>query len=115
MIKYRTRSDKIEALEIERETDKQVVLPAKNGCRSYRENKVSDWSNWHDTWEAAHAFLVEKAERDIDSLHTRIERAKERLERIKGMTHNDQRVVKDSLTTGGVACGSADELRGEKW
>ncbi len=58
MIKYRTRFDKIEALEVERETDKQVVLPARDGFRSSRENKVSDWSNWHDTWEAAQAGFM---------------------------------------------------------
>ncbi len=88
MIKYRTESNKIEAMEVERETDKQVVLPAKNGYPSRRENKVSDWRNWHDTWEAAHAFLVANAQRDIDSLRKQLERANGKLGQIKGMTPN---------------------------
>lgn len=86
MIKYRTRFDKIEALEVERETDKQVVLPARDGCRSCRENKVSDWSRWHDTWEAAHAFLIAEATREVESLRMRLEKAKGKLGQIKGMT-----------------------------
>ena len=88
VIKYRTSFNKIEALEVERETDKQVVLPANNGFRSSRENKVSDWSNWHDTWEAAHAFLVAKAERDVSSLRMRLEQAKGKLGQIKAMRSN---------------------------
>ena len=85
MIKYRTRFDKIEALEVERETDKQVVIPAQNGCRSFRENKVSDWSNWHDTWDEAHTFLVRNAERKVESCRMALERAKGEAGQIKGM------------------------------
>lgn len=88
VIKYRTQFNKIEALEVERETDRQVVLPARDGFRSRRENKVSAWSNWHDTWEAAHAFLVAKAERDVETLRVRLEKAMGTLEQIKGMTPN---------------------------
>lgn len=88
MIKYRTRFDKIEALEVERETDKQVVLPARNSFRSRRENKVSGWSNWHDTWNAAHEFLIANAERDVETLRMRLEQAKGKLWQIRGMTPN---------------------------
>jgi hypothetical protein len=50
MIKYRTRFNKIEAIEIERETEKQIVLKdTKYNGKQYRENKQSDWSNWHDS------------------------------------------------------------------
>lgn len=90
MIKYRTMFDKIEALEVERETDKQVVLPARDGLRSRRENKVSDWLTWHDTWEAAHAFLVANAEREVETLRMRLEQAKGKLGQIKGMTPNTE-------------------------
>lgn len=85
MIKYRTRFDKIEALEVERETEKQVFLPAKHGNRAIRENKVSDWSNWHDSWDLAHNFLVAKAERDVELLRMRLEQAKGKAEKIRGM------------------------------
>ena len=80
MIKYRTRWDSIEAIEVDRETAKQVVL--KSGSR---ENKVSDWSNWHDTWEDAHAFIVKNAELAVERLRTKLERAKGELGQIKGM------------------------------
>ena len=85
MIKYRTRFDEIEALEVERETAHQVFLPANNGIRAGRENKVSDWRNWHDSWEVAHAFLVANAERDVESLRMRLEQAKGKLGQIRGM------------------------------
>ena len=80
MIKYRTVLSKIEAIEIKRETDKQVVLL--NGSR---ENKASSWGNWHDTWGAAHAFLVADAERDVEMKKVRLEQAKGKLGHIKGM------------------------------
>ena len=92
MIKYRTRFDKIEALEVERETDKQVVLPAKGGCRSSRENKESDWSNWHDTWDEAHAFLIRNAEQKVDACRLALERAKGELGQIKGMKRPNMQV-----------------------
>ena len=105
MIKYRTRFDKIEALEVERETDKQVVLPSSGGTRSYRENKVSDWSNWHDTWEDAHAFLIARAEREVQSLRMRLEQAKGKLGQIKGMKPNDQVEAR-------AACGTSPRTPG---
>lgn len=85
MLKYRTSWDRIEAFEVERETEKMVILPAKNGQRSIRENKVSEYCRWHDTWEAAHAFLVAKAEKDVESLRMRLEQAKGKLGQIRGM------------------------------
>lgn len=84
MIKYRTRFEKIEALEVLRETAHQVVLPPTRG-RETRESKRSDWSNWHDTWEEAHAFLVDKAQREVDAIRGQLERAKGKLGNIKGM------------------------------
>jgi hypothetical protein len=88
MIKYRTRFNKIEALEVERETAQQVVLSSKNGQRGSRENKVSDWSNWHDSWDAAHAFLIANSEKNVASARVKLERAKGELGQIKGMTPN---------------------------
>lgn len=93
MIKYRTRFDNIEALEVERETAKQVFLPATNGTRARREDKVSDRSNWHDSWDAAHAFLVANAERDVESLRMRLEQAKGRVGQIRGMKPPTERRV----------------------
>ena len=83
MIKYRTRFEKIEEIEIERETDKQLVF--KNGRKEY---KFSSWSNYHDTWDDAHKFLIEIEEKRVDSLRLQLERAKGKLGQIKGMTAN---------------------------
>ena len=84
MIKYRTRFNEIEAFEIVRETENQVILMLDNG-RENRSNKVTDLTNWFDTWEEAHAFLVDQAQRDVDSLRMRLTQANGRLGQIKGM------------------------------
>ena len=89
MLKYMTRYNKIEAVEVVRETPQQVVILNRSG-RETRENKRSDsWSNWHDTWEAAHAFLVAEAEDDMEGLRKRLERASEKLIQIKTMKPNE--------------------------
>ncbi len=88
MIKYRTRFDEIKAIEVLRETDKQVVLLV--GKTERRENKVSGWSNWHDTWEDAHAFLIAQAEREVNSLRLQLELAKGTLGQIKGIKPSDK-------------------------
>lgn len=84
MIKYRAMFGKIEAVEIERETEKQVVL-AGYGGRIRRENKVSDWYSWHDTWEGAHKVLIEAAEQKVKNLRLSLETENGRLGQIKGM------------------------------
>jgi hypothetical protein len=85
MIKYRTKFGKIEAVEIERETDKQIVHFANKYGHSRRENKVSDWLNWHDTWDDAHKFLIEKAERSVECCRLALMSANEKLVQINGM------------------------------
>ena len=84
MIKYRTGYDKIEAIDVIRETEKFVFINGWGG-KERREAKRADWVNWHDSWEAAHAFIVAKEEKEIESLRSRLERAKGKLGQIKGM------------------------------
>lgn len=91
MIKYRTRFEKIEALEVDRETEHMVFLPAQGGSRPRQEHKVSDWSNWHDSWDAAHAFLVAQAERNVEALRMNLAQAKGRLGQIRGMKPPSQK------------------------
>ena len=79
MEKYRTRFDKVERLDIEKETEKTVTI---NGRR---ENKRSDWQNWHDTFDDAKQFLVDAAQREVDGLRRRLESAKGKLGNAKGM------------------------------
>jgi hypothetical protein len=85
MIKYRTAWNEIEALEVLRETNSQVVRAVGSHAIERREAKRSEHYNWHDTWEDAHAFLIERAEAEVQTLRNKLEQAKGRLGQIKGM------------------------------
>lgn len=89
MIKYRTWRDEIEAHDVLRETDKTVVLAPETSANpsklERKEAKRSDGRNWHNNWDDAKAFLVEDAQKEVDSLLAKLERAKGRLGQIKGM------------------------------
>lgn len=88
MIKYRTQEEKIEPIEIVRETKAQVVIIDTRG-REQRESKRSDWRNWHDTWEDAHAFLIEKAESKVAFAQSGLNIAKAELVKIKDLGQQD--------------------------
>lgn len=81
MLKYRTyvSSHKIDAVEVERETDISVWV----GNR--RRAKLTSYDCYFDTWEEAHEFLVDNAERDVECIRLNLERAKGKLGQIKGM------------------------------
>lgn len=99
MVKYQTNScrygveSKITAVEIIKETEKQVHIlvewedswSKKKHSRVYRELKESQYHHWHDTWEEAHAYLMEQANRHVESIRLNLERAKGALGNIKGM------------------------------
>jgi hypothetical protein len=80
MKKYRAQFYKIEEIEVLRETEKQVVLM--NGLR---ESKTTEWQSWHDSFEDAKQHLIDAAQKDIDSINTRLNFAKERLEKINSL------------------------------
>lgn len=83
---YRVRWAKIEAFEVLRTTAKQVVLPSthrKGG--EEREAKETGWYSWHETWESAHARIVADAQKKVDILRLKLERAKGELGNAKGM------------------------------
>jgi hypothetical protein len=86
MIMYRVRSGKIYAVEVLRATDRQVVLanPHRIGGEE-REKKESIWHSWHETWEAAHAHMIDEAQSKVNSLRKQLECANGDLGRIKGM------------------------------
>ena len=91
MIKYQTKwhgstMAEINALEILRETEKQVVLAPKHiKGKESRENKKSDWQCWFDTWDEAHDFLVSEAQKQVDDLRFKLQQANGSLGNIKGM------------------------------
>ena len=82
MIKFRTcdfGKNLIEEIDVERETDSSVWI---NGRRSA---KNSSWHKYWDSWEEAHAFLLEKAEKSLQSARRSLERAQGEYGNIKGM------------------------------
>jgi len=82
---YRVRWGKIEAIEVLRTTDKQVVLPSPSKGGEERQAKETDWYTWHETWEAAHARLVSDAQAKVDGLRKKLEVANGALGNAKGM------------------------------
>ena len=91
--KYRIRSsgmpEKIEVVFVLRETAKSVFLPMEKS-KSFpegerREQKVSDWVEYYNTWNDAHAALLSKAEARINKAQKELNQANELAEKIKGM------------------------------
>jgi hypothetical protein len=88
MKKYKTRrrQTSIEEVEIIRETDFFVYLPAgyrKSGER--RESKNSEYENYFDTWEQAHASLLNRAENKVGSARIELSKAESELQTVQGM------------------------------
>jgi hypothetical protein len=85
MIKYRTGGlgSLIEAVEVEKETEKCVWIKYKYETR--REAKGSGYRCYFDAWEAAHAYLLQKAENECAGCRRRLEEANGHLGNIKGM------------------------------
>lgn len=84
MIKYRTHWNEIKAIEVAGETTTQIITQ-----QGRRERKRASWTNWHDTWEAAHAFLVGNAEKVVARLQKELENAQQKLEQIKAMKKDE--------------------------
>lgn len=85
MIKYKAMFGEIKAYEIASETAKTVTIADTKEWTGRRENKVTDYYSWHDTWEAAHAHLIAEAQRKVDSLRVQLGSAQGKLGQIKGM------------------------------
>ncbi|MGZ3351739.1 MAG: hypothetical protein ACXU89_22660 [Xanthobacteraceae bacterium] len=99
IVKFKTSfsADKIEEIEVVRETEQSVFLPVnarflagKKGVNERRDAKRSTYVQYHDTWADAHAFLVGKAQREVESLRSRLEQAKGKLGQIKGMKPSER-------------------------
>ena len=87
MIKYRTSgTTNIEKVEVLRETKSQVVFPSNLGNRKERrENKISTWINYFDTWEEAKAHLLKISERKLIRARISLEQANGVHGNIKGL------------------------------
>jgi hypothetical protein len=71
--KYRTNRsnypDYIHPVQVAKETEKSV-WPV--GGRNAREAKISDYVQYHDTWEEAHKWLVKRANKRVNSAIIRL-------------------------------------------
>lgn len=86
---------KIERVECTRETDKAVwvleypwTIDGGRGTKpptERRRMKTSESDNYHATWEDAHAYLLERAEYELDSARTRLAQAQGTHGNVKGM------------------------------
>ena len=94
IIKYKTGcgADKIEQVEVLRETNVSVFLPVNarslagaKGVDERRDAKRSTYAQYHDTWEDAKAYLMAKAEGEVVAARRRLEQANSKLGNIKGM------------------------------
>ena len=69
MIKYITGGfENIKEIEVHKETEKTVWFKDKDYTGKIidsKSSKRSAWRNWHDTWEDAHNFLLEKTKKNI--------------------------------------------------
>lgn len=88
MIKYATNKwnrTEIKAVTIDRETEASVWI---NGRRSAKD---SEYGKYHDTWDAAHEHLLEKAEVKVRSLRRQLEVANSELGNVKGLKQAQER------------------------
>jgi hypothetical protein len=91
LVKFKTGgiNGGIERVEVIRETEACVYVPTQGWSRTgkgeRREAKRSDWTQYHDTWADAHAYLMGKAQSCVDSARRELEQANGRLGNVKGM------------------------------
>lgn len=92
-IKWMTRwSCEIIRVEILRETDQFVwrltdtyYKDGRHHSKPQREKKRSSYYTYHDTWEEAHAYLVEQAENQVTAARRNLQDALSRLDTVKDM------------------------------
>lgn len=85
MIKYLARYGVIHAVEVEQETDKNVVYRSPVSERVRIESKYAEDSSWHDTWEEAKAALLTRQAENIENLRLALRGAEMEAGRIRAM------------------------------
>lgn len=77
--KYRTDTWKPEivTIEAERETHSSLWI------RGRRRNKSSSYDKFHDSWEEAKAYLLNKAELTVKNCESELDSAKDKISKIK--------------------------------
>ena len=85
--KYR---EEIQEREVFRETDSSVWVKsvwAKNGYsqKLHRRSKVTTTDRYCDSWEEAHAYLLDRAEKQVSYYKGQLQKARSSLGQIKSM------------------------------
>jgi hypothetical protein len=71
--KWNARGELITPVRVLRTTPKMVVLPPDQfHRRERRELRVSEWSQYHDTWAEAHAYVLQVRRRMVQEASDRL-------------------------------------------
>lgn len=88
MHKYRANyRDKIEKLEVVKETSKQIFFINARGHEE-RERKTSDWHSWADTFSEAKQNLINKHKSKIDEYKKNIDWLQGYIDTVVGLYEN---------------------------
>ena len=82
-IKGRFKSANIEEVEVLRETEKFVFTLCRE--KEIGEGKNTEWAEYYDTWDAAHAALTKAANNSISNARRELELSKSFAGNVKGM------------------------------
>lgn len=78
--RYSSYGERIRPVELKSATEKTVT-----SLSGRREGRFTAWGSYHPTFEEAKAFLVSKAERDVESARSALKRAQDDLGNVKGL------------------------------
>jgi hypothetical protein len=83
--KYKTIFERIEVVEVERETADSVWVFRYGGETARRAAKQTCFECYYDSWEEAHAALMVEAERNLEAARQALARAQGKYGNVKGM------------------------------
>lgn len=89
MIKWKLEKwhDEIHRIECLSETEKTVTLPSHSiRGKPRRENKVTDYHEYFDSWKDAHTTLLARLEREAEVARSTLTRVSALLDRVRAMT-----------------------------
>lgn len=75
----------IEPVEVIKSTEATVTLAATRWYGERRARRISTYECFYPTWEAAHAALMDDAEKSVTYARLELDRAQGRLGNIKGL------------------------------
>ena len=81
----------IESVEVVKCTPKKVyfnVMDWNNKPSLRSELKVAEYHQWHDSWDAAHAYLIKEANGRLESAKRQVDICRSRLQTIQALKPN---------------------------